>query len=115
MPNILGDLEPFTAIGTISFSLGGQAHNMEAWKSGENIWLVFRDLTSGRETYPSARFLYTPLPSGGAGELTLDFNYAQNPPCAYNPFTTCPLPPTQNRLKVRVEAGELSYQQSTSR
>lgn len=109
MPNILGDLEPFTAIGTVSFTLGQQVHNMEAWKSGENIWLVFRDLTSGRETYPAARFLYTPLPAGGAGDFPLDFNYAQNPPCAYNPFTTCPLPPPQNRLRVRIEAGELTY------
>lgn len=108
LPNILGDLEPFTAIGTVAFSLGGQSHNMEAWRSGQRLWLVFRDLTSRRTTYPSARFLYCPMPA--AGDFTLDFNYAENPPCAYNPYTTCPLPPPQNRLKVQVAAGEKIYQ-----
>jgi uncharacterized protein len=110
VPNILGDLEPFNVVGTVSFSLGGQEQTMEAWRSGQRMWFVFRDLTSGRETYPSARFLYLPMPA--AGEFTLDFNYAENPPCAYNPYTTCPLPPLQNRLKVRIAAGEKTYQPS---
>lgn len=113
LPNILGDLEPFTAVGTVTFSLGGADHAMEAWRSGQRLWLVFRDMTSGRETYPSARFLYWPMPA--AGDFTIDFNYAENPPCAYNPYTTCPLPPPQNRLKVRVAAGEKIYHASTSR
>ena len=107
MPNILGDLEPFTIVGTVSFTLGGIDHNMVAWRSGQRLWFVFRDLTSGKQTYPAARFLYQPFPA--AGEFPLDFNYAQNPPCGYNPYTTCPLPPPQNRLKVSVEAGELRY------
>jgi uncharacterized protein (DUF1684 family) len=108
MPNILGDLEPFTIVGTVSFALGGMEHTMIAWRSGQRMWFVFRDLTSGKETYPAARFLYQPMPA--EGEFMLDFNYAQNPPCGYNPYTTCPLPPPQNRLKVRVEAGELKYE-----
>jgi len=107
MPNILGDLEPFTIVGTVAFTLGGMDHQMVAWRSGQQLWFVFRDLTSGKETYPAARFLCQPFPS--AGELPLDFNYAQNPPCGYNPYTTCPLPPPQNRLKISVEAGELRY------
>jgi uncharacterized protein (DUF1684 family) len=105
--NILGDIEPFTAVGTVSFSLGGAAHSMEAWRSGQGLWLVFRDRTSGRETQPSARFLYTPAPV--EGQVVIDFNYAENPPCAYNPYTTCPLPPAQNRLSVPIEAGEKRY------
>ncbi len=107
MPNILGDLEPFTIVGTVSFALGGAKHEMVAWRSGQRLWFVFRDLTSGKETYPAARFLYQPMPTGAS--FMLDFNYAQNPPCGYNPYTTCPLPPPQNRLKVRVEAGEQRY------
>ena len=107
MPNILGDLEPFTIVGTVSFALGGMDHEMVAWRSGQRLRFVFRDLTSGKQTYPAARFLYQPMPA--AGEFALDFNYAQNPPCGYNPYTTCPLPPPQNRLKVSVEAGELRY------
>jgi uncharacterized protein (DUF1684 family) len=108
MPNILGDLEPFTIVGTVAFSLGGMDHEMVAWRSNQRLWFVFRDLTSGKETYSAARFLYQPMPA--AGEFMLDFNYAQNPPCGYNPYTTCPLPPPQNRLKVKVEAGELRYE-----
>jgi uncharacterized protein (DUF1684 family) len=107
IPNILGDLEPFTAVGTVSFALGGVAHTMEAWRSGQRLWFVFRDRTSGRETQSSARFLYTAAPVNGG--VVLDFNYAENPPCAYNPFTTCPLPPAQNRLPIAIDAGEKRY------
>ena len=107
IPNILGDIEPFNAIGTVSFELGGVRHTMEAWGSLKSLWLVFRDQTSGRETYPSARFLYTPPVDGDT--VVVDFNFAQNPPCAYNPFTTCPLPPAQNRLAIGIEAGEKRY------
>jgi uncharacterized protein (DUF1684 family) len=107
-PNILGDLEPFTVVGTVAFDLGGIRHNMVAWRSGQRVWFVFRDLTSGKETYQASRFLYQPMPA--PGEFFLDFNYAENPPCGYNPYTTCPVPPPQNRLPVRIEAGELTYE-----
>jgi uncharacterized protein (DUF1684 family) len=106
-PNILGDLEPFTVAGHVTFALGGKTHTMEAWKSGDQLWFVFRDLTSSDTTYPSARFLYTPMARDG--QAVMDFNYARNPPCAYNPWTTCPLPPAMNRLSVRVDAGEKRY------
>jgi hypothetical protein len=112
VPNILGDLEPYTAPGVVSFTLNGQPLKLEVYDagSGENrrFFIVFRDLTSGKETYPSARFLYAERPNA-KGEVLLDFNKAYNPPCAFNPFTTCPLPSEQNRLRVRVEAGELDY------
>jgi uncharacterized protein (DUF1684 family) len=107
IPNILGDLEPFNAIGTVSVELGGVRHTLEAWGSVKSLWFVFRDRTSGGETYPSARFLYTPPVEGDT--VVIDFNFAQNPPCAYNPFTTCPLPPPQNRLAIAIEAGEKVY------
>jgi len=70
----------------------------------DKLWLVFRDGTSGHETY-RIRFLYTARPDTN-GEVTLDFNRAENPPCAYNAFTTCPIPPPQNRLPFAVPAGE---------
>ena len=113
IPNILGDLEPFNAVGTVTFALNGNNHSMEAWRSGKRLWFVFRDRTSGRETYPSARFLYTE--PAVDGKVVMDFNYAQNPPCAYNPFTTCPLPPSQNRLTIAIEAGEKKYDSGDSR
>jgi uncharacterized protein (DUF1684 family) len=111
IPNILGDIEPFNAIGTVTFTIRGVQHTMEAWGNVKRLWFVFRDQTSGRETYPSARFLYTPPVEDG--KVILDFNYAQNPPCAYNPYTTCPLPPPQNRLPIAIEAGEKKYSTDT--
>ena len=106
-PNILGDLEPFTSSGTITLTLGGEQITMRPVDSGDRLWFIFRDLTSGSETYPAARFLYADAPEDGW--TTLDFNRAYNPPCAFNPYTTCPLPPQENRVRVRVEAGEMDY------
>ena len=71
------------------------------------MFFIFKDQTSGKETYPPGRFLNTPMPKDG--EVTLDFNKAYNPPCAFTPYATCPLPPKQNHLAVRIEAGELRY------
>lgn len=117
VPNILGDLETYTAPGLVTFTLNGQPHRLEAFEVGsgdrKRFFFVFRDLTSGKETYPSARFLYADLPVNG--QTTLDFNKAYNPPCAFNPYTTCPLPTEQNRMRVRIEAGELDYHKQTPR
>jgi uncharacterized protein (DUF1684 family) len=104
IPNLLGDIDEMAALGEAAFSLDGRPQRMVAIEDGEELWFIFRDLTSGDTTYPAARFLYTPLPKDG--KVVLDFNRAENPPCAFNPYATCPLPPPQNRLKVRVEAGE---------
>jgi uncharacterized protein (DUF1684 family) len=107
VPNILGDTETYSSPGVVDFTVNGQAVRMEALTSGQRLWFIFRDLTSRQETYPSARFLYAELSPDGS--VVLDFNQAVNPPCAFNPYTTCPLPPEQNRLRVRIEAGELRY------
>jgi uncharacterized protein (DUF1684 family) len=110
VPNLLGDIDTMTSPGTVSFSLGGKTMHMAAIAENENeLWFIFRDLTSGHETYPAARFLYTPKPVDG--KVSVDFNRAENPPCAFNSYATCPLPPEENRLQVRVEAGEKIYQQ----
>ncbi len=77
---------------------------LETGPTGPELLFVFRDLTSDGETYPGGRFLVTPLPQGGA--LELDFNRAVNPPCAFTPYATCPLPLPENRLAVRIAAGE---------
>ncbi len=73
----------------------------------KRLFFIFRDQTSGKATYPSGRFLYADLPSHG--QVLLDFNKAYNPPCAFTPFATCPLPPAENRLKAPIAAGELNY------
>ena len=91
--------------GIVTFTLNGQEYKLEpfAEPGDEQFWFIFRDLTSQKETYPAARFLYAPAPVNG--KMILDFNKAENPPCAYNPYTTCPLPTEQNRLRTRIEAG----------
>ena len=108
VPNLLGDVDRMTAPGQVTFSLNGQQHRMTPFLDDDELMFVFRDTTSGETTYPAARFLYTPLPKDG--KVVLDFNRAENPPCAFNPYATCPLPPQENRLSVPVEAGE-QYQQ----
>jgi uncharacterized protein (DUF1684 family) len=109
VPNILGDIDKMPVPGIVSFTINGQEMKMEpiAEPGDKEFWFVFRDLTSGHETYPAARFIYLPPPVNG--KMTIDFNRAENPPCAYNPYTTCPLPFEQNRLKMRIEAGEKAY------
>ena len=109
LSNILGDIEPARSSGSVVLTVGGKELRMTAIDQGGRLWFIFRDLTSGRETYPAARFLYADPPAED-GYTTVDFNRAYNPPCAFNPYTTCPLPPRENRLPVRIEAGERDYQ-----
>ena len=110
VPNIIGDVERHTAPGLLAFTVNGQDYTVEPYlvknQNGDRLWIVFRDATSGKETYDAARFVYADMPKPGETTTVLDFNRAYNPPCAFNPFTTCPLPTAQNRLKVRIEAGE---------
>ena len=91
--------------GLLKFEIGGQAFELEAYDAGDELLLVFGDATTGRETYPAGRFLYTRKP-GKDGVVVLDFNTAQNPPCAFNEFATCPIASPRNRLAVRIPAGE---------
>jgi len=106
--NILGDVNRSQAAGYVEFTLHGQSLRLEPEQNDEKgMEFVFRDLTAGKETYHAARFLVTgPIKDS---KVIMDFNEAYNPPCAFNPYTTCPLPIPENRLKVRVEAGEMSY------
>jgi hypothetical protein len=71
------------------------------------FFFIIRDATSGKETYDAARFLYADLLPDGTS--VLDFNEAYNPPCAFNEFTTCPLPLQENRMKISILAGEKNY------
>ena len=108
LQNILGDFETFTSYGSVRLTIEGRSVDMLPVDSDGRLWFIFRDLTSGGETYPAARFLYADAPEDGW--TVVDFNLAYNPPCAFNPHTTCPLPPQENRLPVRIEAGEKAYQ-----
>ncbi|MCB0749866.1 MAG: DUF1684 domain-containing protein, partial [Ignavibacteriae bacterium] len=75
---------------------------------GKGLFIVFADLTSGEETYGAGRFLYVDGPDTN-NNVILDFNKAYNPPCAFTKYATCPLPSDENKLRVRIEAGEKNY------
>ena len=91
--------------GVVQFELNGKSHELEAYDAAGQLFFVFADTTSRTETYPAGRFLYAEAP-GPDGEVMLDFNIAQNPPCAFNEFATCPVASPRNRLPVSIEAGE---------
>lgn len=107
VPNILGDVEEEASPGYAVFTLNGHQYQLEPLEEGDTLFFIFKDQTAGKETYPAGRFLYTDKPQGG--EVILDFNRAVNPPCAFTAFATCPLPPQQNQLPLRIEAGEMRY------
>jgi uncharacterized protein (DUF1684 family) len=94
----------------VVFDAAGMTLRLDALreKGQDKLFIIFADRTSGKETYGAGRYLYAPLPDKD-GRVVLDFNRAENPACAFTTFATCPLPPAQNRLAIRVEAGEKRY------
>jgi uncharacterized protein (DUF1684 family) len=110
VPNVLGQTEAMPSPGYAEFTLDGKPVRLDGVLEdplAEELFFILRDQTSGKETYGAGRFLYADLPKGG--RVVLDFNKAYNPPCAFTPYATCPLPPPQNWMPVRVEAGEMAY------
>ena len=109
--SVLGDITDEPNPGAVVFEIDGREYRLEAVASsdGEQLFFIFADRTTGRETYGAGRFLYADLPDED-DRTVLDFNRAYNPPCAFTEYSTCPLPPPENRLDIRVEAGELAYQ-----
>jgi len=108
VPNVLGQTVEMESPGYVTFTLQGREVRLEPvyeTSKHEDLFFIFSDLTSRRETYPAGRFLHAPLPSTD-GHVDLDFNKADNPPCAFTAFATCPLPTKANQLQVRIEAGE---------
>jgi uncharacterized protein len=101
--------------GAAEFTLRGKTYRVEPVVEDHpavKLFFILRDTTSASTTYAACRFLYTGLPSNGleqAGELVLDFNHLENPPCAYTPYATCPLPPPGNRLAIPLPVGEQRY------
>jgi len=103
-----GDITPSVNPGAVYFTVAGHECRLEAEDRGEKLFFNFRDLTNHDATYPAGRFLYTDVAVNG--KVTLDFNQATNPYCAYTPYATCPLPPPGNSLPVHIEAGEKRYE-----
>lgn len=105
---IPGYLEDYTVPGVAVFSIGAKSYKLEPVGSGnETLFFIFADETNGKESYGAGRFLYSDPPKDG--KVRIDFNKSINPPCAFTPYATCPLPPASNSLPVRIEAGEKSF------
>lgn len=111
--NILGMTEEMVSPGAIVFEREGRTWRLDAIledPGDKELFVMFSDGTSGKQTYGAGRFMYVGLPN--ADRIDVDFNEAYNPPCAFTDFATCPLPPPQNRLALSIEAGELKYQRT---
>jgi len=115
IPTIIGTTLDMPAPGLAEFTLDGKTVQLEPVledPDAKELFFILRDATSHTTTYESARFLYAAFPDHGLdqpGTVVLDFNRLQNPPCAYTPYATCPLPPYINRLAIAIPAGEQRY------
>lgn len=108
IPNVLGQIEEEFSPGAVIFEKDGKTFRIDAIDEGEKLFLIIADETNGEETYGGGRFLYVDK-QDSSGNLILDFNKAYNPPCVFTKYATCPLPPEQNYLNIRIEAGEKNY------
>jgi uncharacterized protein len=106
--NTFGDVDTYTTEGVVEFTLLGRTLRLRPFTTRpKRFYFVFKDVSSGHETYEAARFLYADLADDGT--VVLDFNQAYNPPCSFNPFTTCPIPLRENNMPLKVLAGEKAY------
>jgi uncharacterized protein (DUF1684 family) len=112
---LIGTSYPAQIPGSAEFTLHGKTYQLDPIledPAAAKLFFVLRDTTSATKTYGACRFLYTGFPNQGLdkpGEVVLDFNRLENPPCAYTPYATCPLPPKQNRLPIPLPVGEQRY------
>ncbi|RFS14177.1 DUF1684 domain-containing protein [Emticicia sp. C21] len=106
--DVLGQTNLQDSSGKLVFTIAGKEYSLDALKEGESLFIIFADKTNKKETYGAGRFVYTTKPDDN-GEVYLDFNKATNPPCAFTPYATCPLPPMQNTLPIAVNVGEKNY------
>jgi uncharacterized protein (DUF1684 family) len=115
IPTAIGTTLDMPAPGVAEFTLDDTTYRLEPVledPADKSLFFILRDETSKTTTYEAARYLHTALPTNGLakeGLLVLDFNRLENPPCAYTPYATCPLPPEKNRLPIALEAGEKRY------
>ena len=110
IPTVLGTTDTMEAPGLVKLTIDGKELTLEPVVEDPKepmLWFIFKDQTSAKETYGGGRFLYADMPKDG--KVVVNFNRAYNPPCAFTPYATCPLPPKQNWLPIRVEAGEKAF------
>jgi len=112
--NVLGQVSESPVFGSIEFDRDGKTHSLLGLgeSDSERLWFIFADRTTGHGTYGAGRYLYSDgMPENG--RLIVDFNKAYNPPCAFNPYSTCPIPPQTNRMDLWVLAGEKDFHPGT--
>ena len=108
VPNVLGGFFKMKSPGRLKFILEGKEQSLQAVEEDDgSLFLIFADHSNEKETYKTGRFLYADKAVNG--ETVLDFNKAENPPCAFTPYATCPLPPAGNKLAVAINAGEKRF------
>ncbi|MCA9999279.1 MAG: DUF1684 domain-containing protein [Anaerolineales bacterium] len=113
VPTMLGTFTPTHVPGALVFNMGGQEHRLDVHHSLDHPSIVYADATTAKETYGGGRFLLIDQINPN-GTTIVDFNKSINPPCAFSPFATCPLPTPENRLPIPIHAGELAYHYSLS-
>ncbi|MFA6908302.1 MAG: DUF1684 domain-containing protein [Patescibacteria group bacterium] len=106
MDTSTGDSRVLKRAGKIYFTVNGEAAELSIFQDASGYFLPFRDATNGSETYGAGRYVEV---EEEHGKFRIDFNKAYNPYCAYNPYYSCPIPPRENWLQVRIEAGEKKY------
>jgi uncharacterized protein (DUF1684 family) len=105
IPTVLGTVEQQPSPGVLVFQIGGKEYRLHPGGNDGDFSVIFGDLTNTHETYGGGRFLLIKKPDE-KGETWIDFNKAYNPPCVFSPFATCPLPPEENLIPLRIVAGE---------
>lgn len=110
---VLNTINDEPSPGAVVFKINGKTHRLDATgkMTDKELFVIFADQTNGKETYGAGRYIYIPTPDE-TGKTIIDFNKAYNPPCAFTAYATCPLPPEQNKLPVRITAGEKNFAHS---
>ncbi len=107
--NVLGQTIQQKFAGKVVFEVDGKSYTLDVIDEGTtNLFVIFADETNAVDTYPTGRFVYIPRPDAN-GKTVIDFNKSYNPPCAFSPHATCPIPPPQNQLPIAVKAGEKNF------
>lgn len=118
IPTYSGNKKEFVKYGEFSFNLKGQPYTLSVFRNltlagipiyKNHLFILFKDLTNGDETYGGGRYLDLYTTEIHNSLFVLDFNKVYNPYCAYSEGFNCPIPPRENHLNVRIEAGEMNY------
>lgn len=108
VPTVLGTIEKENSPGALIFAKEGKSYRLDVTDAGRSYFVIYADLTNGKETYGAGRFLSVDK-ADSTGKIFIDFNKSYNPPCAFTKYATCPLPPKQNYLGIEITAGEKNY------